>query len=142
MSQFGFRKLVVPIDFAEDSDAALRRAMAALTDGDEIHVVNVLADLPMTEPGMMWETQDDESRASKVREAFRDRYPDPEYSRVTFEVLTGDPGSQIAEYAKRVGADLIVMPSHGRKGIEWLLLGSVAERTVRLAHCAVLVLRH
>lgn len=142
MSQFGFRKLVVPIDFADDSDAALRRAMAALTEGDEIHVVHVLADLPITEPGMMWETQDDATRASKVREAFLQRYSGPEYPQVHFEVLTGDPGSQIADYAKRVGADLIVMPSHGRTGMTRLLLGSVAERTVRLAHCAVLVLRH
>lgn len=140
MSQFGFRKIVVPIDFLEDSDAALRRTMASLTDGDEVHVVHVLADLPMTEPGMMWETQDDETRAAKVRDAFRERYPD--YGRATFQVLTGDAGSQIAEYAERVGADLIVMPSHGRRGFQRWLLGSVAERTVRLAHCAVLVLRH
>ena len=141
MSQFGFRKIVVPTDFGEDSDAALRRTMAALTDGDEIHVVHVLADLPMTEPGVMWETTDFETRSAKVRTAYRERYPEPEYARATFEVLDGDPGSKIAEYAQRIGADLIVMPSHGRKGLERWLLGSVAERTVRLAHCAVLVLR-
>jgi nucleotide-binding universal stress UspA family protein len=140
MSQFGFRNLVVPIDFTEDSDAALSRAMAALTEGDELHVVHVLADLPITEPGMMWETQDDESRAAKVRDAFRVRYP--ECAACAFDVLTGDPGSRIAEFAQQIGADLIVMPSHGRKGLNRLLLGSVAERTVRLAHCAVLVLRH
>ena len=37
--------------------------------------------------------------------------------------------------------DLIVLPSHGRSGVQRLLIGSTAERVVRLAHCPVLVLR-
>jgi nucleotide-binding universal stress UspA family protein len=46
----------------------------------------------------------------------------------------------IAEYAKKKKADLIVVPSLGQTGLKRLLIGSVAERVVRLAHCPMLVL--
>jgi nucleotide-binding universal stress UspA family protein len=45
-------------------------------------------------------------------------------------------------YAKETGADLIVMGTHGRGAMAHLLMGSVAERVVRLAGCPVLVVRH
>ena len=60
---------------------------------------------------------------------------------VIFQVQFGDPGHGITDYAEEVGADVIVMPSHGRTGLRRLLIGSVAERVLRLAHCPVLVLR-
>jgi nucleotide-binding universal stress UspA family protein len=60
---------------------------------------------------------------------------------VRFEVLFGDPGHEIAQFAKERGAGMIVMSSHGRTGLAHLLIGSVAERVVRLAQCPVLVLR-
>lgn len=56
-------------------------------------------------------------------------------------ILTGDAGLQIADYAKRVNADLIIVPSHGYHGVKRLLLGSTAERVIRHANCSVLVLR-
>ena len=62
-------------------------------------------------------------------------------SSVNLEIEFGDAGYRIADHAKQLNADLIVMPSHGRSGITRLLIGSVAERVVRLAHCPVLVLR-
>ena len=59
----------------------------------------------------------------------------------TVTVLAGDAGLETADYAKKVGADLIVVPSHGFHGMKRLLLGSTAERIIRHAHCSVLVLR-
>jgi len=56
------------------------------------------------------------------------------------DILFGDAGHEIAKLAERQGAELIVLPSHGRTGIKRLLIGSVAERVVRLAHCPVLIL--
>jgi nucleotide-binding universal stress UspA family protein len=56
-------------------------------------------------------------------------------------VLTGDAGLETADYAKRVNADLIIVPSHGYHGVKRFLLGSTAERIIRHAHCSVLVLR-
>ena len=60
---------------------------------------------------------------------------------VCLEVRDGDPGKEIAAFAEQIGAGVIIIPSHGRSGISRVLMGSVAERVTRLAHCAVLVLR-
>lgn len=59
-----------------------------------------------------------------------------------FEVLPlGEPAASIVREAERVGATLIIMGSHGRTGMARALLGSIAERVVRHAHCSVLVVR-
>ena len=55
---------------------------------------------------------------------------------------TGDPVRSILEAADRIGAELIVIGTHGQTGIARLLLGSVAEKVVRGASCSVLVARH
>jgi nucleotide-binding universal stress UspA family protein len=56
-------------------------------------------------------------------------------------LVQGVPWQEIVDKAKATQADLIVMSTHGRTGFQHLLLGSVAERVVRLAPCSVLVTR-
>jgi universal stress protein A len=56
-------------------------------------------------------------------------------------VKRGVPSLVIAATAKKMGADLIVMGTHGRTGLAHMLIGSVAERVVRSAHCPVLTVR-
>jgi len=63
------------------------------------------------------------------------------YGELQMAIATGDPSTEIVKYARSRRAELIVMPSHGRKGINHFLKGSVAERVVRLSPCPVLVLR-
>lgn len=60
---------------------------------------------------------------------------------VTTAIEEGDPRFAIADYAAQWKADLVVVGSHGRKGLGRLLIGSVAEYVVRHAHCAVLIVR-
>jgi len=60
---------------------------------------------------------------------------------VTLHVEPGEPAETIAHYAARVQADLIVMATHGRTGLRHLVLGSCAEKVVRIAGCPVLVMR-
>jgi nucleotide-binding universal stress UspA family protein len=57
-------------------------------------------------------------------------------------VVHGTPSQEILDTAKRYQVDLIVMGTHGRTGLPHILLGSVAEKVVRLAPCPVLVARH
>jgi nucleotide-binding universal stress UspA family protein len=60
----------------------------------------------------------------------------------TAELLTGDaPATAIVQRAREIAADLIVVATHGRTGLPRLLIGSVAERVAREAHCSVLVAR-
>ncbi len=55
--------------------------------------------------------------------------------------LAGDPAEQIVRFARKTGFDLLVVGTHGRTGVQRLVLGSVAERIVRQAPCPVLVVR-
>ncbi|MFV2068154.1 MAG: universal stress protein, partial [Pirellulales bacterium] len=107
----------------------------------DLHVVHVLAEMVATEPGIVWEVVDDESRRRHALEALTERFSEAPYRGVDVQIDFGDPGQQIADFSKKVDAELIVLPSHGRTGLARLLIGSVAERVVRLAHCPVLVLR-
>jgi nucleotide-binding universal stress UspA family protein len=56
-------------------------------------------------------------------------------------VLQGAPVESIVEYANSAGADLVILGSHGRGGLQRLLLGSVAEGVIRSAHISVMVVR-
>lgn len=60
---------------------------------------------------------------------------------VSHVFLEGDPATEIVKYARDQGADLIVMGTHGRTGVERLLMGSVAEKVMRDAACSVLVVK-
>ena len=55
------------------------------------------------------------------------------------KVMVGDIVDSVVDTAKEDGADLIIMGTHGKRGIEKILLGSVAERVLKRAHCPVLV---
>jgi nucleotide-binding universal stress UspA family protein len=133
--------IVVPVDFSEKSLSAVDVALQLVAQPSGVHVVHVLQELSPVEPGEVWHTVDHETRKNHVLEAMAKRFADAKYGGMQHAVVFGDPGSEIAEFAKEVGAELIVLPSHGRTGIKRLLIGSVAERVVRLAHCPVLVLR-
>jgi nucleotide-binding universal stress UspA family protein len=57
------------------------------------------------------------------------------------QVSTGDPADAIVREAAQLGVDLIVMGTHGRTGLQHVLLGSVAEKVIRHASCPVLTVR-
>ncbi|MGC3968366.1 MAG: universal stress protein [Pirellulales bacterium] len=76
-----------------------------------------------------------------TEQALRERLADSKFAGINLHVAFGEAGHEIAGFAQTHHADLIVLPSHGRTGLSRLLIGSTAERVVRLAHCPVLVLR-
>jgi len=133
------KRVVVPFDFSDESYAAVLLAKDFVADTTRIDVVHVLPELMATEPGVIWSSIDDAGRMDHAKEAMRKRFKD--LPAMSLHVGIGDPGSVITDHASEVAADLILIPSHGRTGVKRLLLGSVAERVARLAHCPVLVLR-
>lgn len=141
MSGFKKQSVVVPIDFSGGSVDAINTALEFVDSHSQVHVVHVVLPLDNMSPGVVWGTIDDESRIKAVTDHFDEFLQNHGFTGVTTSVRVGNPGIEITEYATEVKADLIVIPSHGYHGVKRFLLGSVAERVLRHADCAVLVLR-
>ncbi len=62
------------------------------------------------------------------------------YQQCFGQVIDGEPVETIVDFAKEKMADLIIISTHGAKGLEKILLGSVTERVLKRAHCPVLVM--
>ncbi|MEO1298579.1 MAG: universal stress protein [Cyanobacteria bacterium J06636_16] len=141
MTLFAGNHVLVPIDFSDKAQKALKDTLEFIGDPQKIHVVHVLSPLEATEPGVVWQTVDNQTRIDRVTEAFYERFPEDTYKQVKFTVAIGNPSSEILDYAKQNSIDLIVIPSSGRTGLSRFFLGSVAERVVRFSHCPVFVIR-
>lgn len=141
MSWLPKQTIVVPVDFSEDAFSAIDTALELAPSPSAIHVVYVLPIFDPAEPDVVWSTINDETRRHHSEQALHERLADAKYKGLNFHVEFGEPGHKITELAAGLKAQLIVISSHGRTGISRLLLGSVAEKVIRLAHCPVLVLR-
>ena len=141
MSWLPKRRVVAPVDFSDYALAGVDVALALVADPSHLEIVHILPVLSAGEPGITWDVLDDQTRCAHAVESLQQRFADPKYAGARFSAVVGDPGHEIAAHAQQVDADLIVLHSHGRTGLKRMLIGSVAERVVRLAHCPVLVLR-
>ena len=135
------KRIVVPIDFSDLSYDALDRAIEIAGDDGEVLVIHVLTELTTMEPGTLYGTVTDDERIKAAEEFLQKKLADKTLASVSVNAVVGDAGREIAAFAEREAADLIVIPSHGYGFFKHMFLGSVAERVVRLAHCPVLVLR-
>ncbi len=141
MPFFPKQKVVVPVDFSESSADAILTALQMVARPEDLHVIHVLLPLDYLSPGAMIGTYDEASRATDAEKRMGEFLAEHGAASCQALVKLGDPGLDITEYANEIQADLIVIPSHGYHGVKRFLLGSVAERVIRHAHCAVLVLR-
>ena len=141
MTLFATDNVLVPVDFSDEAQNALANTLEFVGAPSKVHAVHVLTPLEPMEPGVVWQTVDDEARMTKVKEAFYERFSDEAYKAVKFTITVGNPSSEIIDYARHNDIDLIVIPSSGRTGLQRFFLGSVAERVVRFSHCPVLVIR-
>lgn len=140
MDLFSTLQIIVPVDFSSESMTAVDWAMRFAGRSSNVCVLHVCPSLILYEPAAVFVLREDEVR-EKYQEAFQKHFPENRYAGLRFDLSFGDPGSQVCSYAQSHESGLIVMTSHGRTGLSHLLLGSVAERVVRLAPCPVLVLR-
>lgn len=140
------RSILVPTDLGEGADEALDFACElAQTFGATIHLVNVIGipALGVPELGVALTSSVIDSMVHDNQIAL-DQIADAHRGKVTIgQVLlrTGDARDVINQTAKEVGADLIVMGTHGRRGVSRALLGSITESVVRTAPCPVLTVR-
>ncbi len=142
--------VVVGIDYSPNSLHALDEAlvMTSARTG-ELHVVHVVHD-PLRAPSQRdaeGATASDAAldtvrrRTSDKMAELTSRHGPLALKRVIAHLRHGSPAEEIAQLAADVDADLVVVGSHGHRGLERFLLGSVAERTNRLARCAVWTVR-
>jgi nucleotide-binding universal stress UspA family protein len=141
MSWLNRKSVLVPTDFSELSYQAIAVAKEYVEDLSSVELIHVLSPLHPADPAAMWNTLSNDDRKQKVQEFLTQKLGELGYDGIKIAVLMGDPGTKIVDYANETGIDLIVMPSHERKGVSRFLLGSVAERVVRLAACPVLILK-
>ena len=133
--------VIVPIDFSEDSFQAVRVGLEFVEKNSNLHLIHVTQPWSEHEIGGTWGQETEEERIQSIKKAIQEKLKDTEYQRIPIVVRIGSPPVEITRYAEKSDAELIVMPSHGRTGIQHFALGSVAERVIRKAHCPVLVLR-
>jgi len=136
-----FRKVLCPIDFSEHSLTALDVALKVVQQNDAaLYLLNV-APIPAGAAGFQPVPLDpypyvEKDRREQLEKLAQERIP----ATVRYEMLvtSGDPAERVLETARGLDADLIVMGTHGRKGLGHLVLGSVAERVVRESPIPVL----
>jgi nucleotide-binding universal stress UspA family protein len=78
---------------------------------------------------------------AELAHKLRESYPGDGPGAVEYRVEDGDPATEIAALAREVECDLLVLGTHGRTGLDRLLLGSVAEKVLRKAPCPVLTVK-
>lgn len=132
--------IIVPWDFTDLSKSALNKSIELAGSEQQIEVLHVTPYPSAVDPSVVWGAYSEDNITANLETSFRKETKELPQN-IKFTALFGDPGGRIAEFAKQKGAGLIVISSHGRKGVPRMLLGSVAERTVRLSPCPVLVLR-
>ena len=143
----GFARLLVPTDFSGGSERswAIARRLAARL-GSELVLVHVLVETPLysESPFTVQRTRQvfDAARAWAVK-ALGEWTATAAAAGLSarWVVRTGLPYEEIVGAAAQERADLIVMGTHGRGGIDRALLGSVADRVIRLAPCPVVTVR-
>lgn len=142
------KKILCPLDLTGYSkDVAAYAADIAKTFEAEVVVMNVI---PFMEDEIYVRVRDahrtlrefaekltlssEELLNDIMRECFAD-------IKVTQKITEGDPAKEILNMSNEIGADLIIMGTHGKKGMDRLLFGSVAEKVVRNSEIPVLTMR-
>lgn len=138
------KTIIVPVDFSENTEKLVDYALGmgkALSA--TLHLIHALAiytgdgrfGMPYSSEFLAdFEVNANERMTNLVSDIQRD------CPGCTGEVVVGDPVDKIVEYANAKQADMIIISTHGAKGLEKILLGSVTERVVKRAHCPVLAL--
>lgn len=137
-----FRHILVPVDFGEPSEHAVELALSlALRFDAQVTLIHVAWMPPYYygayAEGIAYPMDEIETRA---RAALEELFAKTKgrYARVDRVLTSGQPWERIVEAVQNTGADLVIMGTHGRRGLSRLFLGSVAEKVVRHSPVPVL----
>lgn len=141
-------KILLAVDGSKYSDAVIRTVAQERQRGVQVRVLHVLERPPALATREMAgyhsalpaAAQREKSQAQALLAKIGDRLRSKGFKVGTI-LEEGDPKSKILELARKWRADLIVVGSHGRRGLEHFLLGSVSEAVARHAPCTVEIVR-
>jgi nucleotide-binding universal stress UspA family protein len=145
------KKVVCPVDFSDNSKIiAESAAYIAGTFKAAIHLVFVVQNFEdysgffvpqMSMPNLEQELfTGAEERMVLFCKDHADSFEKAGVSEVVHKVFVGDVGEQIVQYAAEIHGDLIIMGTHGYKGLEKIMFGSIAAKVVRSAQCPVMTI--
>ncbi|HYL87749.1 MAG TPA: universal stress protein [Burkholderiales bacterium] len=146
----GYKRILVPVDGSATSKAGLREAITlAKGQGAQLQLVHVadqhyIALMGIESSGAIGEMMESTKRVGRgiLRNAeAAAQKAGVKASSVLLETVTGPAADPIVRQAKKWGADLIVLGTHGRRGVRRLLMGSDAEQIVRYAPVPVMLVR-
>jgi nucleotide-binding universal stress UspA family protein len=135
------RKVLFATDFSDASDEAIDRAIEmARQAGAEVEIMHVLELAEEFPFGTTYFEADYGALYANIDLQLSQRAERFRQAGVACEtkILEGSAATEIAERGRKIGAELIVVGTHGRGGLAHAMLGSVAERVVRRASCPVL----
>ena len=142
-----FEKILIAIDFSENSDYAFDYALTLAKQFESeltvMHVINEPVDLRgFYVPHISFEEleKEIEEGATKMMEKFcQAKLGD--FTNYKTAIVSGIPYEEIIKKAEEISASMVVLGTHGRTGLDHLIFGSTAERVVRSATCPVLTIR-
>jgi nucleotide-binding universal stress UspA family protein len=133
-----YNDILVPTDGSQGANAALEHGIEIASKWDAtLHTLYVV-DTRLARTGPLLETLRDEGRG-----AVRDVQVTGTQAGLTVvtEIAEGNPHEEILDYVSEHGIDMVIMGTHGRTGIDRVVMGSVAERVVRRSPVPVLTVR-
>ncbi len=141
-----FKTILCPTDFSEPAQEAFRVAVSLASDlGAGLELVHVVPDLPLlpneSDPWNYTAEYERLMRADADEKLRNLAQQVPQATPVRTLVGKGDPATEVVRIAEEEAADLIVIATHGVTGFRHLVMGSVAEKVVRLAKRPVLTVR-
>jgi len=140
----GWKRIGCAVDFSETSRAAMEEAAGlARGTGAELLLLHVyeVPDAPVDMPPAPATVEANRAELSRKLEGWRAEAARLAGGPVEAQVVPGPAAAEIVRVARERGVDLLVTGTHGRRGLRHMVVGSVAEAVVRMAHCPVLVVR-
>ncbi|MFK7988767.1 MAG: universal stress protein [Sandaracinaceae bacterium] len=133
------RSILVATDFSDAAEHGLHKARAVAADtGAKVTVCHVVDPSPLAPRGA--EEDLEKSLHAALTKVIETHFSEVEETKTAL-IISPTPAEGICHYAEKEDTDLIVLSTHGRSGLAHLLIGSVAERVVRIAPCPVLTVR-
>ena len=141
---FKIHTILCPVDFSDASKKAIRYAHEfAANMGASVYLLNVVEPRPMAVDVSLnyvpFEADLEKAAKDDLEVILKDFHRVG--LRAEYGVVIGNPADSILEHIDMFNVNLVIMGSHGKKGLSRLIMGSVAETVVRKANCPVLIVK-